>query len=189
MYAPHTPPPFHPHLIYLSISCLSAPTSPSSTLYLKMQHEWCHWRCDLWLQLPTTSDCHNSSFYPILSCSIHLSRSLICLFTKRKLWYEDEMELMLVWCRLQHPTIPVTHNLSCHTFHPLGLSLVLIYGQEDVIWELAFADVIVWCWLQHPATSVQQNLLRVDDVTHHSPLTPCLLPSLSLSLSSRCFVI
>lgn len=63
---------------------------------------WCCW-CDLWLQHPTTSVSHNSSLYPFLSPSIllflSLSRSVfvfICLFTKRTIWYEEKMELMLL---------------------------------------------------------------------------------------------
>lgn len=74
------------HLIYLSISHLFP--HPCLIYFRCNMKQWCC-RWDLWLQHPTTSVSHNSSFYPFLSGSNHPSLSLsvfICLFSKRKRW-------------------------------------------------------------------------------------------------------
>lgn len=69
-------------------------------------------RCDLWLQHPTTPVSHNSSLHPPLSLPLSL-RLCIYLFIYQKndlMWRKDGAGVALM--RLQHPTLPVSHNLS-----------------------------------------------------------------------------
>lgn len=124
---------------------------------------WCCW-CDLWLQHPTTSVSHNSSLYPFLSPSIllflSLSRSVfvfICLFTKRTIWYEEKMELMLLWCDCDIPPFlsVIIYHFRCFTLSlppfPVFLSPARWFSVRRMWWELA-------CW---------RDLVMLIAASHH----------------------
>lgn len=129
------------------------------------------------------------SLFIILSNSLllHPSLLLICLFTKRKMWYEEKMELMPVWCRLQHPTLSVTHNLSFHTFHPLSVSLSLHVDLRRGGCDMRIS--FCWCYLVMLITT-SHHFCPAEFIRWWcgSPLLAHLLPS-SLTFSSSCFPI
>lgn len=173
-----TPPP-HPS-IYLPSASLSY------LLQVEMQHEAA--ALSAWSLIAVSHHFCQSHFIisdaPLrLHPSIHLS-VFICLFTE--MWFEEEMELTSVWCRLQHPTVSVSHSLSCCALAFFVSHVDLARGGFDTRISFCWCNLVILIAASHLFCPVK---IFYELTRQPTPLLPPAFVSLFLCDEKACSIL